>query len=241
MSQPERCPQGTCYTTYSRLHPYRKDVQHARTDHCAYWRESVADTERDRTEQRAQDWWADFIPHALDAFAVSETSQLRDTNRELNRRNQALEHALARESGKGSWYSYYKAALDLFAQEGRKTDELRQKLNAIVVLLRAKCSDAEWEEMQKYFNREMLDAVALRKDLMNLLAVIHRDGGQYAGEHGTHKASEDAEAIVVALRQRVEEMERFTRQVSKSMDRTGSYSYVHERIVAEARRLLEGR
>lgn len=35
--------------------------------------------------------------------------------------------------------------------------------------------------------------------LLNLLAVIHRDGGHYAAEHGIAKASKDAEAIVVKL------------------------------------------
>lgn len=37
-------------------------------------------------------------------------------------------------------------------------------------------------------------------DLQNLLAVIHRDGGHYVAAHGLHKAAEDAEKIVVALR-----------------------------------------
>lgn len=35
--------------------------------------------------------------------------------------------------------------------------------------------------------------------LGNLLAVIHRDGGHYQAQHGTKKACEDAEAIVVKL------------------------------------------
>lgn len=35
--------------------------------------------------------------------------------------------------------------------------------------------------------------------LRNLLALIHRDGGHYAAEHGIAKASKDAEAIVVKL------------------------------------------
>lgn len=40
--------------------------------------------------------------------------------------------------------------------------------------------------------------------LRNLLAVIHRDGGHYATEHGLEKAGEDAEALV--LKERVEEV-----------------------------------
>jgi hypothetical protein len=33
----------------------------------------------------------------------------------------------------------------------------------------------------------------------NLLAVIHRDGGHYTGEHGFEKSCRDAEAIVAPL------------------------------------------
>lgn len=36
--------------------------------------------------------------------------------------------------------------------------------------------------------------------LLNLLAVIHRDGGHYATEHGVIKASKDAEKIVIKER-----------------------------------------
>jgi hypothetical protein len=47
--------------------------------------------------------------------------------------------------------------------------------------------------------------VALERDLGNLLAVIHRDGGYYAAKHGNTKASQDAEAIVIGLRMEREE------------------------------------
>ena len=36
--------------------------------------------------------------------------------------------------------------------------------------------------------------------LLNLLAVIHRDGGHYETEHGTARACADAEKIVIAER-----------------------------------------
>jgi hypothetical protein len=39
-----------------------------------------------------------------------------------------------------------------------------------------------------------------RRALLNLLAVIHRDGGHYAAKYGTEKASDDAEALVIATR-----------------------------------------
>jgi len=35
--------------------------------------------------------------------------------------------------------------------------------------------------------------------LLNLLAVIHRDGGHYTAEHGVQKSAEDAEKIVFGL------------------------------------------
>ena len=37
--------------------------------------------------------------------------------------------------------------------------------------------------------------------LMNLLAVIHRDGGHYVDKHGVVKACSDAEKIVVKRRE----------------------------------------
>ncbi len=36
--------------------------------------------------------------------------------------------------------------------------------------------------------------------LGNILAVIHRDGGQYKGKYGVEKAAKDAESVVIALR-----------------------------------------
>ena len=49
---------------------------------------------------------------------------------------------------------------------------------------------------------EIVDPIAAERDqarteLGNLLAVIHRDGGHYQSEHGTEKASKDAQEIVV--------------------------------------------
>jgi hypothetical protein len=43
--------------------------------------------------------------------------------------------------------------------------------------------------------------------LRNLLAVIHRDGGHYATEHGIEKASEDAEAAWYARAERIDALE----------------------------------
>jgi hypothetical protein len=49
---------------------------------------------------------------------------------------------------------------------------------------------AEWKRIAEKRNQH----------LMNLLEVIHRDGGQYAVEHGMWKAVEDGKAEVVRLR-----------------------------------------
>lgn len=38
------------------------------------------------------------------------------------------------------------------------------------------------------------------RDLSNLLAMIHRDGGHYEAKHGTEKAVEDAKEIVCEWR-----------------------------------------
>lgn len=47
--------------------------------------------------------------------------------------------------------------------------------------------------------------------LLNLLAVVHRDGGQYVEEHGIYKAQEDAMQIVAQLnvfKDRIEELKK---------------------------------
>jgi hypothetical protein len=55
----------------------------------------------------------------------------------------------------------------------------------------------------------------LTQTLRNLLAVVHRDGGHYAAEHGLDKASLDAEKVVIQTRAELaslrEECERMKR------------------------------
>jgi len=41
--------------------------------------------------------------------------------------------------------------------------------------------------------------VIYKRHLLNILAVIHRDGGQYTGEHGIKKSVADAMKIVSDL------------------------------------------
>lgn len=43
--------------------------------------------------------------------------------------------------------------------------------------------------------------------LMNLLAVIHRDGGHYVSEHGFEKATEDAMNVIIEERNRLAQSE----------------------------------
>lgn len=50
------------------------------------------------------------------------------------------------------------------------------------------------------------NGAGINQAICNLLAVIHRDGGQYAAEHGILKACEDAERIITDERRALEEM-----------------------------------
>jgi len=54
--------------------------------------------------------------------------------------------------------------------------------------------------------------------LRNLLAVIHKDGGQFACDHGMKQACEDAESNVQALSQRVAELEKELTESKKRCD-----------------------
>lgn len=56
--------------------------------------------------------------------------RLQETNRELNRRNQALQHSLNLESGRKSWYGYFQAVMQLFKWEIAKVDRLREALKS---------------------------------------------------------------------------------------------------------------
>ena len=46
----------------------------------------------------------------------------------------------------------------------------------------------------------------LRGEVSNLLAVIHRDGGQYQSQHGDCKATVDAQTIIIQLREELAEL-----------------------------------
>lgn len=46
-----------------------------------------------------------------------------------------------------------------------------------------------------------MDSEAPEHNLRNLLAIIHRDGGHYAAEHGLEKATQDAMSIVYGYRE----------------------------------------
>ena len=63
--------------------------------------------------------------------------------------------------------------------------------------------NAELREQVTVLKAERDEAIRTRDDvhqqLMNLLAVIHRDGGQYVDEHGVATAIEHAHGIIVAM------------------------------------------
>jgi len=60
-----------------------------------------------------------------------------------------------------------------------------------------KMTDPSWKQWRK---DNGLEEVPYYHHLMNLLAVIHRDGGHYVEEHGLEKAVEDAINVVYAER-----------------------------------------
>jgi hypothetical protein len=47
--------------------------------------------------------------------------------------------------------------------------------------------------------KQQAELVRLRAQLSNLLAVIHRDGGQYEQQHGTEVAMQAATVLVVQM------------------------------------------
>lgn len=70
---------------------------------------------------------------------------------------------------------------------------------------------AEQAEMERNQARGLLTVeTALReafeRNLGNLLARIHRDGGHYQAQHGTEKAAADADALVVEMLQAREQL-----------------------------------
>jgi hypothetical protein len=74
---------------------------------------------------------------------------------------------------------------------------------------RAGIADSAWKIVPEFSDDALRREIAALKDsLMNLLAVIHRDGGHYTFEYGIKKASEDAEKIVTVLRSRIAELEK---------------------------------
>lgn len=60
----------------------------------------------------------------------------------------------------------------------------------------------KYEKLEKDFNDLHLTTSCLYS-LRNLLAIIHRDGGQYFGEHGLEKAIRDAEVKVTELHNKI--------------------------------------
>jgi hypothetical protein len=57
-------------------------------------------------------------------------------------------------------------------------------------------SDACWRMEQEVIVRQRDEA---RRDLGEILAIIHRDGGHYTGEHGISKSVADAHATWAAM------------------------------------------
>lgn len=71
--------------------------------------------------------------------------------------------------------------------------------------------------------------------LNDLLAVIHRDGGHYQEEHGTHKAVVDAIAVIHADRAAIEAAEREGFERARDQIATRAYAWGLDALTAEIR------
>ena len=60
---------------------------------------------------------------------------------------------------------------------------------------------------QKRAHAVVRNLIRQQTSLLELLAVIHRDGGHYQDEYGSRKATLDAKSVVIADRQRLEELQ----------------------------------
>jgi hypothetical protein len=70
-----------------------------------------------------------------------ELAQSRSTNRELNRRVQSLESSLAKESGKGSWYTYCTAYRNLYDAAREELAGVREELERTKAALEIRNKD----------------------------------------------------------------------------------------------------
>jgi hypothetical protein len=93
------------------------------------------------------------------------------------------------------------------------------------------CNDS-WHESE----RPVLPVPRTHDDtvdlLQNLLAVIHRDGGHYVGEHGIEKAAEAAEKIVVSMRASRNETLQEALDACEQFDRTVEVRKCRDKIRA---------
>jgi uncharacterized coiled-coil DUF342 family protein len=88
---------------------------------------------------------------------------------------------------------------------------------------------AEIERLRAENDQAISDAQTLEQEahqLYNVLAVIHRDGGHYAHEHGAIKASEDAINEVIRLRSEIERL----KWLEKTTNRAGHLSIAMQEI-----------
>ena len=70
------------------------------------------------------------------------------------------------------------------------------------------------EQQQRIITALQNERDGLRRNLGNLLAVIHRDGGHYQGENGDDKASEDAQMVVCNLRTKIDNLRGLLEEVA---------------------------
>jgi len=62
--------------------------------------------------------------------------------------------------------------------------------------LDAEPTESDMEEAAEEINKLRAEKVDLQNKLGTILAIIHRDGGQYQHQHGTENAMKDAEHLL---------------------------------------------
>ena len=107
------------------------------------------------------------------------------------------------------------------AQLGRNAIErvaqLESEIERLTKCLERANAQAEKFEREWYLRGDVLDNTEYW--LGSLLAVIHRDGGHYQAEHGTKKASDDAQQRVRATHGTADELAMLVRRLAHALQK----------------------
>ena len=164
------------------------------------------------------------------AALESYIEKLLTTERELLRMQRLLDHATQNNPGTSTLVMLM--------------NEVEQAKTECAEVVRAALanSDACWRMEQEVLQRKLDEA---RRDLGEILAIIHRDGGHYTGEHGISKSVADAHATWAAMvRERDEARHRARRACQILIAEVGAHGpadvdSVAERSAAEIQNLRD--